>query len=249
MIGVSTAVGLVREEWTRFVTTLAAAGPDIWDRPTRLVGWTVEDLARHVHWGTTLEADGLRLAASGDAGPAAGTPLDGPREEIVPALRGAVSRLVEELERMPEPPAGSVPMPYGDLPMALALQVFVMEAAMHGSDLADAAGDGGGTLPEAAHGSCAAVLQAFLPPLAAGAPAVPPPGTTILLTGATVRIEAGFDGSRWGPPAGKPSVVVTGSDDAVLLYAYGRVPFEKADLTVTGDRELAVRLKEFLPGP
>ncbi len=249
MIEVSAATGLVRAEWTRFVATLAAAGPDVWERPTRLAGWTVEDLARHVHWGTTLEADGLRLASAGAAGPAAGTALEGPRDGIVPALHRAVDTLVQLLERVPEPATGSMPMPYGELPMALALQVFVMEAAMHGSDLADAVGAGRDTLPAGTHESCAAVLQAFLPALAAGAPAVPPPGTTILLTGTTVRIEAGFDGSGWGPPAGEPSVVVEGSDDAVLLYAYGRVPLEEAGLGVTGDRELAARLKEFLPGP
>jgi hypothetical protein len=39
------------------------------------------------------------------------------------------------------------------------------------------------------------------------------------------------------------------ADDAVLLYAYGRLPFDRAGLTVTGDREIAVRFKEFVPGP
>jgi hypothetical protein len=43
--------------------------------------------------------------------------------------------------------------------------------------------------------------------------------------------------------------VIGGSDDAVLLYAYGRLPFEEAGLTVTGNRDLAVRLKELVPGP
>jgi hypothetical protein len=64
-----------------------------------------------------------------------------------------------------------------------------------------------------------------------------------------VRIEATIDGTAWGPAAGEPSVVVEGADDAVLLYAYGRLPFRKADLTVTGDGEVAVRFKEFVPGP
>lgn len=43
--------------------------------------------------------------------------------------------------------------------------------------------------------------------------------------------------------------MIEGADDAVLLYAYGRLGFDEADLTVTGDRDLAVRLKELLPGP
>jgi uncharacterized protein (TIGR03083 family) len=249
---VAAATDLVRTEWTCFVDALAAAGPDVWDRPTRLDAWTVEDLARHVYWGTTLEADGLRLAAAGDAGPAAGTPLEGPRDEIVPALRRAVTALVQRLEQVPEPVTGAVPMPYGELPMALALRVFVMEAAMHGSDLADAVevpGRDGGSIPAGARRSSAAVFQAFWPVLATAATATPPPGTTVRLAGPTVRLEGTFDGTAWGPASAEPTVVVEGDDDAVLLYAYGRVPLEKADLRVTGDREVAARFKEFVPGP
>jgi hypothetical protein len=152
----------------------------------------------------------------------------------------------------PEPVTGGVPMPYGELPTALALSVFVMEAAMHGSDLADAVptpGREGDALPPEARPSCAAVFQAFWPVLAAAASSRPAPGTTIRRTGATVRLESSFDGTAWGPGSGEPSVVVEGGDDAVLLYAYGRLPFEKADLTVTGDGDLAVRFKELVPGP
>ena len=250
MIGAVSAADVVSTAWTRFAGSLDAAGPDVWGRPTRLTGWTVEDLARHVHWGTTLEADGLARAASGRSGPAEGTVLDGPREEIMPALRRAFAALDRQLELVPEPPAGAVPMPYGELPMAMALHVFVMEAAVHGSDLADAVdGEGGDCLPPAARRSCAVVLEAFWPAFASEAPSTPPPGTTVRLAGPTVCIEQSFDGTTWGPGTGEPSVVVEGSDDAVLLYAYGRLPFEQAGLTVTGDRDLAVRLKEFVPGP
>ena len=58
-----------------------------------------------------------------------------------------------------------------------------------------------------------------------------------------------FNGAAWGPAAGEPSVVAKGTDDAVLLYSYGRLPFGKAGLAVTGDREVAARFKEFGPGP
>jgi uncharacterized protein (TIGR03083 family) len=248
----ATAAEAVRAQWTRFADTLSAAGPDVWDRPTRLTGWTVEDLARHVHWGITLEADGLALAGSGQGRSAEGTPLDAPREEIVPALRRASALLVQRLAELPEPVTGGVPMPYGELPMALALQVFVMEAAMHGSDLAEAvpeAGGAGDVLPPEARASSAAVFQAFWPVLAAPAPAAPPPGTAIRLAGPTVCVEGGFDGMAWGPVVGEPTVLVEGSDDDVLLYAYGRLPFDRARLTVTGDRYVAVRFKEFVPGP
>jgi uncharacterized protein (TIGR03083 family) len=249
---VGAATELVRTEWTRFVDTLDAAGPDVWDRPTRLAGWTVEDLARHVHWGTTLETDGLRLTATGEAGPAGGTPFDGPRAEIVAALRRAVADLVQRLEEVPEPLGGVMPMPYGEIPTPLALRIFVMEAAIHGSDLADAVpvpGRDGAQLPSGALRSCAAVFQAFWPVLASAAPEEPPTGTTIRIVGPTVALEGTFDGTAWGPVSAEPTVVVEGSDDAVLLYAFGRLPLGKADLTVTGDRHLALRFKEYVPGP
>lgn len=252
MIDAATATRLVRDRWTRFADILSGAGPEVWDRPTRLTGWTVEDLARHVHWGTTLESDGLALVRSGEARTAEGTPLEGPREAIVPALRKASGVLVQCLEQVPEPPTGGVPMPYGELPMAMALQVFVMEAAVHTSDLADAVptADGGGdALPAEARASCAAVFQAFWPAFAAAAPTAPPAGTSIRLAGPTVAVEGAFDGTAWGPLSGEPAALVAGGDDAVLLFAYGRLPFERAGLTVTGDRELAVRFKEFVPGP
>ncbi len=143
-------------------------------------------------------------------------------------------------------------MPYGEVPMALALRIFVMEAAVHTSDLADAVpvgGRSGDSLPAGARRSCAAVFQAFWPVLAAAATVLPAAGTTVSLVGPTVRLEGTFDGAAWGPVAGEPSVVVEGEDDGVLLLAYGRTPFEKADLTVTGDRELAARFKDFVPGP
>ena len=252
MTDVAAATELVRTEWTRFVDTLSSGEPDVWERPTRLAGWTVEDLARHVHWGITLEADGLRLAAASAPGPAAGTPLEGPRQEIVPALRRAVADLVQLMANVSEPGGGVVPMPYGDVPLTLALRVFVMEAAIHGSDLADAvplSGRDGTTLPAEARRSSAAVFQAFWPALAAEATVMPAPGTTVRLSGPTVRMEGTFDGTAWGPVSAEPTVVVEGNDDAVLLYAFGRLPWEKADLRVTGDRALADRFKEFVPGP
>ena len=246
---------LVHRQWSWFVDTLTAAGQEVWDRPTRLAGWNVEDLARHVHWGVTLEEDGLALAREGGDGTAAGSQLQVPREQIVPALRIAVAGLVERLEELSEPLSGGVRMPYGELPMGLAVSVFVMEAALHSSDLADAVADfptgtaAADRLPEGSHAPTAAVLQAVWPMLAAGAAARPADGTTIRLAGTTVRVEAGYDGDAWGPPLGEPAVVIEGSDDAVLLYAYGRLPFDQAGLTVRGDRDLAVRLKELLPGP
>jgi len=140
-------------------------------------------------------------------------------------------------------------MPYGDVPLGLALQVFVMEAALHRSDLAHAV-DADDRLAVGAHAAAATVLQAFCPALAVDAGSRPPPaGTGFLLQGTTVRVEAEFDGAAWAAPTGPHAVVISGDDDAVLLAGYGRVPVEAAQLSVYGDAALARRLKEYVPGP
>ncbi|PFG40601.1 uncharacterized protein (TIGR03083 family) [Georgenia soli] len=257
------AARLIGREWAAFLELL---GGSSWDSPTRLAGWTVEDLARHVHWGMTLEADALEIAAGSDDGHvdghggavhggtsvgerrAAGVDLEGPRDQIVPALRRARARLLAALAAVPTEPGTVLPMPYGDVPLELGLQVFVMEAAVHRSDLAHAVGADGLLAPDA-HAAAATVLQAFWPALAAAAVATPPPGTAFLLRGTTVRVEVEYDGAGWGPPSGPPAVVVSGDDDAVLLAGYGRVPMDAAPVRVEGDRALARRLKEFVPGP
>lgn len=240
------AAELVDSEWSWFVRVLADAPPDVWDRPTRCSGWSVEDLARHVYWGMTLETSALRLI--GSPGRGVGDTLDEPRDGIVDALDQARAGLVTALRATPSGPA-VVPMPYGDVPLDLALQTFVMESAVHRSDLADAVQGRSQDLTPSAVPACAVVLQSFWAALAQAATRRPAASTGFRLQGPTVRVEAGFDGTAWGPLTGEPSVVVTGPDDALLLYAYGRMTLDRAGLDVEGDRELAERFKEIVPGP
>ena len=249
---------LVGAQWDGFVDLLAAAGPDRWATPTRLTGWTALDLARHAHWGTTFETDGLTRAARGGEGAATGTEFTGAPDELVAALRAAVADLVAALTALEDAdPALPVPMPYGTIPLALARQIFLMEVALHRSDLADALGpvlgDAAGptadpALPRPALGACGAVLQVFWPAFGAnGTP--PPPGTGFRLAGRDVVVESAYDGTAWGPLTGEPTVVLAGDDEELVLVAYGRRPLAASALTVTGDAALAHRIKEHVPGP
>lgn len=258
-------IGHVGRDWAAFIDLLDAAGPGVWSVPTRLDGWDVTGLARHAHWGMTLEAEALELAAANaaaNAAASAGTPADdhdadrrargiqhdGPVETLVPALRAARERLLAALAAAPTDPGAVAPMPYGDLPMALALHIFVMEAAMHRSDLAHALGDDDRLHP-GTHAAAAGVLQTLWGTLAAAALTAPPAGTGFELRGEAVVIAAEYTPHGWAEPTRAPAVVIGGDDDAVLLAAYGRLPLTSPRLRLQGDRELALRLKEFLPGP
>lgn len=270
--------GHVGRDWAAFIDLLDAAGPGVWSVPTRLEGWDVAGLARHAHWGMTLEAEALELAAANAANAAAptanaavaanaadsaGTPAvdhrdpdrrargiqhDGPVETLVPALRAARARLLAALAAAPSDPGAIAPMPYGDLPMTLALHIFVMEAAMHRSDLAHALGDDDRLHP-GTHAAAAGVLQILWGTLAAAALTAPPAGTGFELRGEAVVVAAEYTPDGWAEPTRAPAVVIGGDDDAVLLAAYGRLPLTSPRLRLQGDRELALRFKEFLPGP
>lgn len=245
---------VVESEWARFLETLAAGGDGVWDLPTRLPGWRVEDLARHVHWGMTLESEGLAGVQSSQR--ARGRTLTVPRGQILTALRAAHEELVSLLRVTPHEPGATVPMPYGDVPLGLAVHVFAIEAAMHRSDLVHAVHGAAVDLAPAAVPSCALVLQAFWPALAAASTAAPDAGTAIRLMGETVAVAATFDGASWvaltedpGQRETAPTVVVSGADVPLLMFAYGRLPLAGSGLAVHGDHTLAERFKELVPGP
>ena len=66
MIDSSTAARVVDAQWSWFLAALQDAGADVWDRPTRLTGWTVEDLARTAGLGlSTCSAHLQRLHGAG----------------------------------------------------------------------------------------------------------------------------------------------------------------------------------------
>lgn len=248
----------IAHEWTAVTAALDDADDAVWDVPTRLTDWSVVDLARHVHWGITLEADGLALVGTDGSVRARGRRHTGPPAELPGAIRAAAASLDARIRALPDDTAAVVPMPYGDVPLGVALDVFVMEAAVHRSDLAHAlaaAGHPSSRLAGPAEeltprtvASTAAFLQGWWDVLATGAPR-PPAGTSVRLEGASITVAARFDDGVWAPFAGPATTTVRGDDSAVLLFALGRIPLHGDRLTVQGEPEHALRLKTYLPGP
>ena len=218
-------------------------------RPTRLPGWDVEALLRHTLRSMTVQAQALESALAGPVGTRA-TGEDAPPtpDHLLEELSSARIRLTTALERAEGSHAGLVVrLPYGALPLPLALDVCVMEAAVHRSDLAHALG-ADATLDPYAYGPTARTLQAFWPALAA-AGRQPPAPVGIALRGEVVEICARFDGATWGALVGCPEAVIAGTDEHLLLYALGRAAFDELDLRVGGDERLARSFKELVPGP
>ena len=243
---------VLQREWgfvTRLLTGLDQAA---WDRPTRCTGWTVRDLALHVVWGVSMEADALRRARTGEPGTADGHTMgagSGPAEILV-RLHDAVEDLVSEVATLgADAPDRACPMPYGETPVPVALAVFVFEAGIHASDFAHAVGEDR-PLADDVVPPAAAVTSLFLPVFAA-AGAGAPEGTSFALRGGTVRLGGQWSGSGlvMGDEAPAPTFSVVGDDSSVLLFANGRLGLDDRRLRVEGSADLAQLFKTWVPGP
>jgi uncharacterized protein (TIGR03083 family) len=251
MTDAATAHRVIAAEWRVFVDRLVDGGPRRWTAPTRLDDWAVGDLAAHCCWGTSLEADALARSRAGVAEPATGgAPApDAGRDEVLDRLRASRHRLVTELEILAGTNHGhDVPLPYGRVPQSLALSIFVMEAGVHGSDLAAALGADDTLAPTV----CAAtvdVLATFGPRFAEAADSVLDGGAVIEVrtSSGALRFGQRADGSWTAAADGPATTTITGADSEVCLFALGRRPLDAVD--VTGDGALARSFKRLIPGP
>jgi uncharacterized protein (TIGR03083 family) len=243
----------VSREWARFVELLDSVDDAGWASPTRLAGWTVADLAAHVVWGVSMEADALLRARTGAPGSAEGRVIEASSERtlVVGAVREAVTALQAEVTRVGEgEPDRPVPMPYGVVPMAVVLPIFVMEAGVHTADLAAALGQEAVLAPDV----CAAtvpVLRMYLPLLAAAAGEEPPADVAVMLRGPTLTLGFRFAYGAWEAADGaEPTAVITGDDDSsILLYALGRTIPGDRRIAVSGAVEVLDSFKRWCPGP
>lgn len=242
---------ILRREWSFVIGLLGDLAPAEWARPTRCAGWTIRDLACHTVWGVSMEADALRRLRTGDPGPANGHTVaaGSTAPEVLARLRRAADELCSAVDVLgPGAETGSCPLPYGDIPLPAALDIFVFEAGIHASDFADAV-DVDRPLAEGVVRPVAAVSSLFLPVFATTG-SVPPEGTSFSLQGHTVLLEGQWTGSGLAMGAvGRPTFAVIGDDSSVLLFANGRLGLDDPRLRVEGATELAQAFKTYVPGP
>lgn len=249
MIDLETARTSIDEQTARSVALLGSLD---WQAPTRLVGWTVADLAHHLAWGQAMQSDAWRHVAAGDSTTVATSPelLSTDRADVLDALTTANAELGEALDAVTDERAATAlcAMPYGTLPAPFVLLLATMEAGVHRSDLAAAAGEDdalAATTIEAA----AAVLGGALPMMGAAGDAAVPAGTSVVLRSTGFELAAVRTDEGWtvAPAPADPSTTISGSPSDLVLFALGRR--DAASMEVTGDAAGAERFKTWFPGP
>ncbi|MDT7743566.1 MAG: hypothetical protein QOE59_2644 [Actinomycetota bacterium] len=252
MLTVERAGAALERCWSHVLATLADLSPEQLSLRTRCPGWDVAALVLHLTWGVSMEADALRRGRTGAPGRAEGrTPSSHDPNVLRAALRSGVDELLSEVRTVP---AGgedrTLPLPYGDVPTALALQLFVMEAGLHTDDLACALGQEE-DLDEDVVDATASALGVVLPAMAAATEARPSAGTVLAVTGPSLDLRVALDGDRWvAAGSADPTGVVTARDDSTALrFVLGRVGPHDPGLTVRGDGRVASEFNRWFPGP
>jgi uncharacterized protein (TIGR03083 family) len=258
MFDLPAALAATERDFDAIISQLdGLAGPE-WGAPVRCAGWQITDLAVHIIGASRGQAEGLRRAAAGISDMAR---LDPPAERepraLMAALKDGQGQLLAALRDLP-PPAldGTVPLPFGLLPAAVALQIVPLEYGFHRNDLDWALGRQV-PLSDDVAATLVGIVPGLLPMLASGTPVsaagTPPPGPVAyrLVTPAALLL-AGYDGTAWsiGPGADNSPVTceISGDDSSVALFVMGRIGAGHPRLAVT-DAATAGAFKSYFPGP
>jgi uncharacterized protein (TIGR03083 family) len=169
----SSRCALLGDAWTWWAATLETMDADAWTRPTRLEGWDVAALVAHhsllvtgIGFLATQPLDGEPATASArdmlrrfNAPDGVATTAADAVAEMARQMAGTMSRADVIGKFVVEAPsvvagvreAGPIVIDYfgnGAFPIAEAVAIAIMEAVVHGLDLADAIGAAAGELPD-----------------------------------------------------------------------------------------------------
>ena len=224
----------------------------------RCRGWRVTDLAAHLAGASRGQAEGLRRAAAGVTDLARlAPPPDGDPRSLVAALKEGRDRLLSALRELPPRTLdGAVPLPFGLVPAAVALQIIPLEYGFHRNDLDWALGDPVPLSPDIS-ATLLGIVPGLLPMLASGS-AVHGPGArpaepvSFRLLTPSVRFLASYADGAWSVAADDGNATVTceisGDDSPVALFAMGRISVGHPGVTVS-DLSVARAFKHYFPGP
>lgn len=261
MFDLATAAQATERDLTAIIGRLDDLADADWNTPVRCRGWQVADLAAHLAGASRGQAEGLRRAAeSPDAGAGlarlAPLPERDPRS-LLAALKDGQDRLLSALAEFP-PAAleGAVPLPFGLVPAAVALQIVPLEYGFHRNDLEWALGDPVDLSPDMS-ATLVAIVPGLLPMLAAGSPvhgagARPAGPVSFRLAAPSARYLLSYaaDGWSFAPDDGQAAATceISGDDSPVALFVMGRIGADHPSLTVS-DLAAAGTFKQYFPGP
>jgi len=258
MFDLAEATAAAERDFGAIVDRLDGLADSDWQAPVRCAGWQITDLAVHVAGAGRGQAEALRRAAAGQAGLAhLDPPADREPRALVACLKHARDQLLAALGALPGHALdGAVPLPFGLLPAAVALQIIPLEYGFHRNDLDWALGTRVPLTDDIAS-TLLAITPGLLPMLAAGTPvnaAGIPPGAPISfrLTAPATRLLARYEAGQWsiGPDNGLAPVTceISGNDSSLALLIMGRIDPSPPAVTVTST-DAARAFKKYFPGP
>lgn len=216
--------------------------PADWDRLTRCEGWTVENIARHLAGVADAFSEVVEtIAAGGTASLAPGHDAEGDREAVLETYARAIDRLDAAIARL-------TPDQFEE--SRFLLGIVRGEAGLHHNDLVWALGD-----EKPLESSCAEPWSTGVGMLASFATRrgiTPPRPVAIRFAAESERVTLRFDGAAWTASRHDEGVVdasVSGEDQALALFVWGRVPASHRWLRVDGDPSVAAEFKSWVPGP
>src|SRR5450631_3780403 len=265
MFDLATAAQATERDLGAIIGRLDGLADADWSAPVRCRGWQVTDLAAHLVGASRGQSEGLRRAAEGPAAGTAGSaglarlapPPDRDPRSLLAALKDGQDRLLSALAEFP-PAAleGAVPLPFGLVPAAVALQIVPLEYGFHRNDLEWALGDPVDLSPDMS-ATLVAILPGLLPMLAAGSPvhgagARPAGPVSFRLAAPSARYLLSYaaDGWSFAPDDGQAAATceISGDDSPVALFVMGRISADHPSLTVS-DLAAAGTFKQYFPGP
>lgn len=258
MFDLTAATAATERDFDAIISRMDGLAGRDWSAPVRCAGWQVTDLAVHIIGASRGQAEGLRRAAAGVSDV---TRLDPPKEHepraLLAALKDGQSQLLSALRELPgQALDGVVPLPFGLLPAAVALQIVPLEYGFHRNDLEWALGNQV-PLSDDVASTLLGIVPGLLPMLAGGTPVsaagTPPLGpTTFRLVTPGTRLLAAYDGSAWsvGPDDDRDlaACAISGGDSSVALFIMGRIGAGHPGLAVS-DADAAGAFKRYFPGP
>lgn len=239
---------------------LGALPEKSWDAATPCKGWNVRHLASHLT-GTIPLVEGWLAAIveqrTGEPQASSGLPELDPETtpgELVTGLRERGEALAQRLASLTEEDlTTALPGPGGFLARTadLYLTLLSSEFAIHLNDLEVALGNDHAPVTPEGVVAIDAIMGSHLAEFAGMAENSPAAPLSIGLRGSALKRDLTWNGESWTNTAALAGrqVLVSGSDEAIARFIFGRITIDHPLLSVDGDAELARQFKTFVPGP